>query len=129
MVKTILRTLEVLRKPPNIMFAELFEMFGELFELFGELVDLFELFAELFELFGELFGELFELFWELFGSFWELFGCYWLLLGLFWENYRRHSSTLCGGQHCLSLPPLVRASPLLSGWQVGGSMPRVRGMT
>ena len=110
MVKTILRTLDVLRKPPNILFAELFEMFGELFELFGELVDLFELFAELFELFGELF----ELFWELFGSFWELFGCYWLLLGLFWENHRRHSSTLCGGQLCLSLPPFPFDASLAS---------------
>ena len=59
MVKASLRTLEVWRKTPIIMFAELFGMFSQLFELLDELVELFELFAALFELFDELFGELF----------------------------------------------------------------------
>ena len=58
MVKASLRTLEVWRKTPIIMFAELFGMFSQLFELLDELVELFELFAALFDLCDELFREL-----------------------------------------------------------------------
>ena len=59
MVKASLRTLEVWRKTPIIMLAELFGMFSQLFELLDELVELFELFAALFDLCDELFRELF----------------------------------------------------------------------
>ena len=45
-----MRTLEVWRKIPITMFAELFGMFSQLFELLEELVELFELFAALFDL-------------------------------------------------------------------------------
>jgi len=59
MVKASLRTLDVWRKIPIIMFAELFGMFSQLFELLEEFVELFELFASLFEFRDELFRELF----------------------------------------------------------------------
>ena len=59
MVKASLRTLEVWRKTPIIMFAELFGMFSQLFELLDELVELFELFAAWFDLCDELFRESF----------------------------------------------------------------------
>ena len=59
MVKASLRTLDVWRKTPIIMFAGLFGMFSQLFELLDELVELFELFAALFDLRDELFRELF----------------------------------------------------------------------
>ena len=58
MVKASLRTLDVWRKIPIIMFAELFGMFSQLFELLEEFVELIELYAALFDLCDDVMADM-----------------------------------------------------------------------